>query len=175
MQTLPLRTTLFVTAVAAMVLVYLLWWTTYAEIHIEGRYTQRPAGATGKVGGTSIRLLSLTRSPLLADQKSGGPPDKASPGTTWVVADLEGLQRPGAPKLLCTFELIGPAGRAWENQGFLFDRSMPSCTLSEFPPGTPVRFEEVFLVPERFADQLVGVALVDHSVARRTPVVVPPA
>jgi hypothetical protein len=117
----------------------------------------------------------LARSQLLADQKSGGPPDKASPGTTWVVADLEAVQRPGAPKLLCTFELIGPEGRAWDHQSFLFNRSALSCTLSEFPPETPVRFEEVFLVPERFADQLVGVALVDHSVARRTPVVVPPA
>jgi hypothetical protein len=175
MQTLPLRTTLFLTAVAAMVLVYLLWWTTYAKIHFDDRYTQRPAGAAGEVGGTSIRLLSVTRSPLLAGPKNGGVPDKAGPGTTWVVVNFEAVQRPGAPKLLCTFELIGPEGRAWEQQDFLFNRAMPSCAVSEFRPETPVRFEEVFLVPERFADQLVGVALVDHSVTRRTPVVVPPA
>ena len=79
MRTLPLRTTLFVAAVVAMVLLYLFWWTTYVGIHFDERYVQRPAGAVGEVGGTTIRLLSLTRSAMLADQKYSDVPEQASP------------------------------------------------------------------------------------------------
>jgi hypothetical protein len=175
MRTLPLRTSLFVAAVVAMVLVYLFWWTTYVGIHFDERYAQRPAGAVGEVGGTTIRLLSLTRSAMLADQKYGDVPEQASPGTTWVVAEFEAVQRQGAPSFSCTFKLLGPDGREWSQQSFLTKRTVPSCSPTAIQSGTPVRFEEVFLVPERFADRLAGVAVLDPSTADRSPVVLPPA
>src|SRR3712207_3188823 len=88
----PLRTVLVLTAASALVLLYLLWWTTYAGIHMEERFVQQPAGAAAEVGGTSIRLLSLRQSTLLADQKYSGVPEQASSGTTWEVAEMEAVQ-----------------------------------------------------------------------------------
>jgi hypothetical protein len=170
----PLRTVLFVTAVGALVLLYLLWWTTYAGIHFQERFVQQPAGAAGEVGGTSIRLLSLRQSKLLADQKYGGVPEQASSGTTWVVAEMEAMQQPDAPDFYCTLELVGPGRRHWETQS-KFNRTLPGCDHEEIGSGRSVRFEVIFLVPQRFADQLMGVALMDPSVADRVPVVTPPA
>src|SRR3712207_9004211 len=94
MRELPLRTALFSSAAGAMVLIYLLWWTTYADIHFEERFAQQPPGAAGQVAGTSVRLVSVTRSDLLARQLYGGPPEPASPGTVWVVAEFEAVQQP---------------------------------------------------------------------------------
>jgi hypothetical protein len=173
MRPLPLRRTLVVTAVSCLVVLYLLWWTTYTDIHFRERFSQRPPGAAGQVGGTSIRLLSISRSELLADQKFGRPPEQAGPGTTWVVAELEAVQHPGAPAFYCTLELVGPQGRLWDKRSQT-TRTAPDCDTDEFAAGRQIRFETVFLVPDRFADQIAGVALLDPSVADRVPVIAPP-
>ena len=172
MRPLPLRTALGTTSVGCLVVLYLLWWTTYAGIHFEQRFAQAPPGAPGKAGGTSIRLLSVARSDLLTDQKYGGVPEQATPGTTWVVAQLEAVQQPDAPDFFCTLELLGPGGRRWEKQ-FKTGRMAPDCTSEELKSGRPARCETIFLVPERFVDQIAGVALIDSSVADRVPVITP--
>jgi hypothetical protein len=172
MRPLRLGTALGTTSVGCLVVLYLLWWTTYAGIHFDQRFAQQPPGAPGKARGTSTRLLSLARSELLADQKYGGVPEQATPGTTWVVAELEAVQQPGAPDFFCTFELVGPGGRRWETQ-FKAGRMAADCTSEELKSGRPVRIETIFLVPERFVDQIAGVALVDSSVADRVPVITP--
>lgn len=172
MRPLPLRTALFVSSVGALVLLYLLWWTTYAGVHLDQRYAAQPAGAAGQVGGTSIRVLSLTTTLLLADQAYGGEPDPAEPGAVWVVAVLEGVQAPDAPDFFCTVALVGPEGRRWE-PAFKTGRRLPSCEKDAFSE-RPLRFETVFLVPQRFAGQLVGIALLDSSVPDRAPVLTPP-
>ena len=46
--------------------------------------------------------------------------------------------------------------------------------LHQVKPGPPTQFETIFLVPERFVGQIVGVALLDPSVADRVDVVTPP-
>jgi hypothetical protein len=173
MPVLPMRTVLFVTAVGALVLLYVLWWTTYAGIHFEERFAQQPAGAAAEVSGTTIRLLSLRQSALLADQKFNGVPEHAGSRTTWVVAELEAVQRPDAPDFYCTVELVGPDARHWERQS-KFNRTVPSCDSEEIGSGRSVRFEAIFLVPQQYADQLMGVALMDSSVADRVPVITPP-
>ena len=170
---LPLRTALFVTSVSAMALLYLLWWTTYAGIHVEERFVQRPPGAAGQVGGTSIRLLSLTRAAQLAMQKYGGDPEQPSPGTVWVVAVFEAVPQPGAPEFYCTLDLLGPDGRRWKAESEV-NRFRPGCISREKTPDRPAEFESIFLVPERFADQIVGVALMDPTVPDRVPVITPP-
>ena len=172
MRPFPLRAALGTTSVVCLVVLYLLWWTTYADIHFNERFAQRPPGAAGQVGGTSIRLLSITHSKLLADQTNGGVPEQASPGTTWVVAQLEAVHPPGAPDFYCTIELLGPDGRLWDKQ-FKFARTTPACNSDDLKSGRPVRFETIFLVPERFRDQIAGVALMDPSVADRVPVITP--
>ena len=170
----PLRTVLFVTVVYALVLLYLLWWTTYVGIRTEERFVQQPAGAAGEVSGTSIRLLSLRQSTLLADQRYGGAPQQASSGATWVVAELEAVRRPDAREFYCTLELVGPDGRRWDKQSNI-TRTLPWCDSKEIVPGRTVRFETIFLVPERFADQLVGVAVLNPATPDRVPVITPPA
>ena len=171
---LPLRTALFVTSVGAMVLLYLLWWTTYAGIHVEEPFVQQPPGTAGQVRGTSIRLLSLTRSAELAMQKYGGPPKRASPGTVWVVGVFEAMPQPGAQEFYCTLDMLGPDGRRWEAESEV-NRLRPSCISRDKTPDRPAEFESIFLVPERFATQIVGVALRDSTVPDRVPVITPPS
>jgi len=173
-RTLPIRTTLVTVAVGCLVLLYILWWTTYAGIHFDQRYSQRPPGAAGHSGGTTLRVLSMTSTLLLADQKYAGPPQAAAPGTVWVVAVLEATQPPGTPEYYCTFELLDTEGRRWDKEG-TFARTLPSCGSDTVRPGPPVRFEAVFLVPERLVGQVVGVALLDPEVADRLDVITPPA
>ena len=56
-----MRRMLFAVGALAAVLIYLIWWVTYAGIHYTPRYAVRPPGVAGEVQGTSVRLLSLTR------------------------------------------------------------------------------------------------------------------
>ena len=173
MRPLPIRTALVTVTVGCLVLLYVLWWTTYAGIHFNQRFTQRPPGEAGRVGGTTIRLRSLTSTPLLADQKYAGPAEVADPRTVWVVAVLEATREPGAPEFYCTVELLGPGGRRWDPQSKV-TRTVPYCASDQVKPGSPTQFETIFLVPERFVGQIVGVALLDPSVADRVDVVTPP-
>jgi hypothetical protein len=53
-------------------------------------------------------------------------------------------------------------------------RSTPSCPL-DLSVDQSVRFEALFLVPARYANQLLGIALRDDSSAARTTVIRPPA
>ena len=173
MRPLPLRTVLYLISVSCLVVLYLLWWTSYAGIHFNERFAQQPPGATGRAGGTSIRLLSISRSDLLADQEFGGAPKPADQGTTWVVAELEAVQQSGAPEFFCTLELAGVDGRLWDKR-FQTGRTVPDCDSDELKSGRPVRFETIFEVPKRYADQITGVALTDPTVADRVPVITPP-
>ena len=174
MRLLPIRTVLVTTAVGCLVLLYLLWWTTYAGTHLEQRFTQPPPGEPATVSGTTVRVLSLATSPLLAQEAYGGGPDEpepAAPGTVWVVAELAAVQTAEAPDFGCTLELVDVEGRRWEPAG-VSKRTRPSCDR-EAVSEQPTRFEVVFSVPEVFADQLVGVAVLDSSVADRAPVLTP--
>ena len=173
MRTLPIRTVLVSTAVACLVLLYLLWWTTYAGIHFDPRFTQQPPGAAGRSGGVEIRLVSLTRTGVLSDQSYGGDPEVAAPGATWVVAVMEATQQPGAPEFYCPLELVDSDLRRWEPQG-VPGRALPSCPREELSTGRPTRFETVFLIPERLAEGIAGVAVLDPTVADRTDVITPP-
>ena len=166
-----LRTALVATAVGALVVLYLLWWTTYAQVHFAQRYAPQPPGTAGEVAGTSIRVLSLTAAPQLAHPAYGDEPESAAPGAVWVVAELEAVQAPGAPTYFCSLELLGPDGRRWEHQ-IESGRTLPACS-SDAVSERPVRFEEVFLVPERYRGRLVGIALLDASDPGRVPVVRP--
>jgi hypothetical protein len=173
-RTLPIRTTLVTVAVGCLVLLYVLWWTTYAGIHFDQRYTQRPPGEPAQTGGTTIRVVSLTSTPLLADQKYAGPPEPAASGAVWVIAVLEATQPPGAAEFYCTVELLGPDGRRWEKES-KFTRTLPYCGSDVVQPGPPVQFEMIFSVPERYVGQIVGVALLNPLTPERVDVVTPPA
>ena len=172
MRVLPMRRILFAVAAFAAVLIYVIWWVTYAGIHYIPRYTMRPPGAGGELQGTTVRVLSLTRSDRLADAE-GEEPGVPAPGAVWVVAELEAVRHDPAKEFLCGAQLIGPERRLWSTASVRTRRAIQDCPL-DLVVGQPVRFESIFMVPARYADQLVGIALSDDSSAARTPVIRPP-
>jgi hypothetical protein len=168
----PLRRILFPIAAFAAVGIYLIWWVTYAGIHYIPRFSLQPPGASGELAGTSIRLLSLTRADQLADAK-GGQPGFPDPGAVWIVAELEAVRHDPTKDFFCTTRLLGPEQRLWPTASLpRVSRTTPSCTR-DLAVGQPTRFEAVFMVPARYADQLSGIALMDSSSAERTPVIRP--
>jgi hypothetical protein len=172
MKALPMQRFLFPVATSAAVAVYVIWWVTYAGIHYEPRYAIQPPGAAAEVAGTSVRLLSLVRSDRLADA-SGGSPELPHPGAVWVVAEFESVQHDPAEKLSCgSTRLLGPQGRLWNAELFRVQRAMGDCKPNH-PVGQAVRYESIFMVPARYADQLIGIALEDRSTAARTQVIRP--
>ena len=78
----------------AAVLIYLIWWVTYAGIHYTPRYAVRPPGVAGEVQSTSVRLLSLTRAEQLVDtsEDKSGKSEFPDPGGVWIVAEFEGMR-----------------------------------------------------------------------------------
>jgi hypothetical protein len=174
MSVLPMQRILFPVATFAAVAVYVIWWVTYAGIHYEPRYAIQPPGATAEVKGTSVRLLSLVRSDRLADAR-GGPPELPHPDAVWVVAVFESVQHDPAEKLFCgSTRLLGPQGRLWNPELFRVQRAIEDCKPNH-PVGQVVRYESIFMVPARYADQLIGIALEDRSTAARTHVIRPPS
>ena len=173
MRLLPLRRILFAVGALAVVLVYLIWWVTYAGIHYNPRYSVRPPGASAEVQGTSVRLLSLIRADQLRNS-AGGQPALPDPGAVWVVAEFEVVRHDPANEFGCETKLLGPQRRLWATESFHTSRSTDSCQRDN-PVGQAVRFESIFMVPDRYAQQLTGIALADSSTAARTQVLRPPA
>ena len=112
-------------------LLYLLWWTTYAGIHFEQRFTQQPPGAAGR--GRRHDDPAAVADPVRGywpTRSTAAPPKVADPGAVWVVAVLEAMQQPGAPEFFCTVELVGPHGRRWEPQVYVTGRC-PTAPATE--------------------------------------------
>jgi hypothetical protein len=172
MRIVPMRRILFAVAAFAAVLIYLLWWVTYAGIHFNPRFRQLPPGASGELAGTSVRVLSLTRADQLVDAE-GGEPALPEPGAVWIVAELEAVRHRQSDVSLCGAELLGPQQRLWPLGMTPPNRSLPDC-YAELVVGRPGRVELIFMVPGRYADQLSGISLMDESSAARIPVVTPP-
>jgi hypothetical protein len=171
-----MRRTVFAVAAFAAVLIYLIWWVSYAGIHFSPRYRLLPPGVSAEVQGASVRVLSLTRSDQLANV-GGGKPGLPDPGAVWIVAEMEAVRHDPAKEFLCGTELIGPEWRQWPTASLFtasagVQRATPSCPL-DLAVGQQVRFESIFMVPARYADQLSGIALRDDSSAARTPIIRP--
>jgi hypothetical protein len=172
MRPLPMQRILFPVAAFAAVAVYVIWWVTYAGIHYNARYTIHQPGAAAEVQGTSVRLVSLVRSDQLVDA-NGGPARFPHPGAVWVVAEFELVRHDPAKEFLCGTQLLGPQRRTWIPESYVVKRAIERCQPDN-PVGQAVRSESIFMVPARYADQLVGIALFDNSTAARTPVLTPP-
>ena len=104
-----------VTTAGCLVLLYLIWWTTYVATHVEQRYTQRPPGEAG-------RDRRHDDQGAVADQQrpAGRPEVRRSgrgrrTGRGMGGGGARGARRSrGAPEFFCTVELLGPDGRRWE-------------------------------------------------------------
>jgi hypothetical protein len=172
MRPLSMRRILLPLAAFAAVVIYVIWWVTYAGIHYNPRYSIRPPDAVAEVQGTTVRLVSLVRAGELTDA-GGGPPELPVPGAVWVVAELETVRLNPAKEFPCGAKLLGPEGRLWNSEPFRVRRATEWCKPDN-PVGQAVRFESIFLVPARYADKLIGVALVDLGTAERTAVLTAP-
>ncbi len=168
------RAWLVTAAVALLVLTYLVVWSTYASTHMVTRYRVLDAGAAGTRLDGEYRLLSLVRSDRLATD-DGGEPQIADAGTTFVVAQVELVQRRPNELFLCTVNLLGPDRRVWESSYPDVSRPSAACSEDLAVPGRAFRYETVFVVPDIDADALVGVVLLDNSSGARTQVLRPPA
>lgn len=157
------RSWLWLACAAALVLIYLTLWTLYSMTHLSsfGRYEQVPPGGVTREGGADFRLLSLVQSEELAS--TDGEPQLSSSGAVWVVATLEVTQRTKDPNFLCSTELLGPGDRAWEYSTLLdAQRSLSMfCHDEELEIGEPYRFEQVYEIPTRYADSVLGVVVID--------------
>lgn len=162
-------------AVALVALTYLTLWSTYASTHTSDRYHQLAPGAVGMRKGAQLRLLSLVRTDRLNDRE-GQDPQLAGAGAVFVVAELEMVQRRPVEFTSCSdVDLLGPGLRQWESISTDVLRPTPFCDSSDVVLGQPYRFETVYLVPLRYADNLAGLALTDVSTPGRTAVLRPPA
>ena len=173
MRLLPIRRILFAVAAFAAVLIYLIWWVTYAGIHFNPRYSVRPPGASAEVSGTSVRLLSLIRADQLHNA-AGGEPASPDTGVVWVVAEFESVRHDPVEKFSCGTRLVGPQRRVWIPEPVPSVKRVTEECRPNNPVGQAVRFESIFKVPARYADQLIGIELFDNSTAARTPVLTPP-
>ena len=160
--------------VALVTALYLTGWSTWAHTHTADRYQPLPPGAAGVRAGAEFRLLGLVRSDRLADSQ-GDEPQVADAGATFVVARVEVLRQREDELFTCGVDLLGAGGRVWSSTTAEVRRAAPSCSADAVALGAPFRYEAVFLVPEKDADRLVGVALTDRSGPQRSSVLRPPS
>jgi hypothetical protein len=150
--------------VVCATLIFLSIWVTYAATHVYERFEQQPAGSSVTVAGNTYRLISLTRTDEVVD---GGESKPSSAHATWVIAELELTIPRKKDTIGCDLRLLADGKRQWDSQTF-YSRKLPNyCGDSDHPitPGQPWRFEQIYEVPTKFADQIEGVAVTDHSSA----------
>lgn len=155
----------------ALVLIYLCIWMTYAGIHTYPRFQQLPPGRSLSVDGVTYRLVGLTRTDVISN---GHQTEYAQAGATYVIAQLEIVARTKDPT--CSVELVADGKRTWESEAEFFDRRLPQyCGDSDHPVtvGKPWRYEQIFLIPARFAGRLYGIGVEDDASPAPTNVLTP--
>jgi len=160
-------------ALALVTAVYLTGWSAWATLHTAERYEQLAPGASSERDGADFRLVSLTQSSQLADQ-TGARSQPAEPGAVFVVAVVEVVKQRGDATVRCAVDLLGPGGRIWTDTLPSVSRAVPYCSPDDFVVGRPKVFESVFVVPERYADRLLGVTLTSRRGTRPSAVLRPP-
>jgi hypothetical protein len=154
--------------VAALVLIYLIWWVSYAQIHQNSRYRDLRPGAAASTKALTVRLERLVIADQLAD-KNGEPPALPAPGASWVVARLQATARDPAGAC-CEFPLVAANGATWKSTYPPVTRELGALYSAE---RAPYEFELVYKVPAGVTQQLVGIAVEDGTSAARTPVLRP--
>ncbi len=166
---------LWTACAAALVGIYLAVWTVYSMTHLSGypRYEQRPPGASALHLQADFRLLSLIRTEELSAESADS--QISAPDTVWVVAELEVVQRAADPFFVCNTQLLGPDHRVWDVATVDVSRSQSKfCADENLKVGQPYGFEQVYEVPQRYANEIYGVVLVNNSNAQPNQVLSPP-
>ena len=159
------RALLVLVIVASVCLSYLAGWMYWAQTHVVTRYEQVPAGETVRSEGIDFRLTKMTRSYSLSTSEEGAEGATAQPNTVFVVAEMEVVVSdeadPDYP--VCVVVLVGPDGRTWEYDGLNAPTREVPTTCSDAPRNEPYTIEQIFVVPEKYADQLAGLAVADYT------------
>lgn len=163
------RSLLVLVIVASVCLSYLAGWMYWAQVHVVVRHEQVPPGATVTEQGIELTLTSLVRTSVLEvseeEADSGVEEPVAPPNTVYVVARVEAVATDEAdPEMpLCTFKLLGPDDRTWEYDGIGGpERGLPS-TCSDAPLNQPYELELIYVIPEKYADQIGGLSVVEYK------------
>jgi len=156
-------------------LIYLCWWTSYAVngLIAYGRYDQLAPGEIAMAKGAEFRLTSLVQSDALVNSITD---DVVAPAanTVWLVADIEVTRRSDPEYFYCSFAVLGPERRTWEDDDLGVSRELDSsCNKESAPIGQAIRVEAVFQIPVRYVDQLAGVVVVDSASRDADQVLVP--
>lgn len=157
-------------------LIYLCWWSSYAVngLVAYGRFHQLAPGETAVAKGAEFRLTNLVQTDALVNSITGEVVAPA-PNTVWLVADIEVTRRSDPENFYCSFEILGPDRRTWEDDSLAASREISSfCDKESAPIGRTIQVEAVFEIPMRYVDQLAGVAVVDSGTRTARQVLVPP-
>jgi hypothetical protein len=164
------RRILLLVITSALVLIYLIWWVSYAQTHQNPRYRQLAPGAVVSVKGLTVRLEQLIIADQLAAEDKTEPPAVPVSGAVWVVAQYQVSHR-DFKQTCCNFVLVGANGATWSDAYPSVGRTLGSFYSSET---APYEFEQIFEVPSGVVGQLVGIAVEDLTSPARTPVLRPP-
>lgn len=154
---------------------YLVLWTLYSMTHLSStpRFEQLAPGAAASLLQADFSLLSLVETQDLA--VVGGKPPTLPAGALWVLATLQVVQHAKAPTFACSPELVGSEHQVWERADVYVDRTLSSfCADEDLHLDQPYRFEAIFEIPARYADQVFGVVLVDGGASTAQQVLTPP-
>jgi len=156
---------------ASLVGLYLVWWITYARLHLPPeRFDQLPPGATATSRGAEFILLSLTQTTSLADRYDD--PKPAPADAVWVVARMEVTQRTAGERVNCAVVLVAEE-RRWEPiSDFSVSRPTSSCVPADAVLGQTYPIEVVFTVPVSDVDHIVGVGVSQFD-SGRDPLLTP--
>ena len=165
------RSWLLAGCVFALVLAYLVIWTTYAGSHLYPRYRQLAAGATASSGSEHYRVSSLVTTDAVRT-KDG---DLARPdaGAVYVVAEVTLTLDVAEEYPTCGLLLLGPDGRTWETQldGPFTDR--PYDCSEGVRLHTPFAYQLIYQVPQTYAGRLRGLVVVNDLTGAPSQVITP--
>lgn len=164
---------LFVIACVALTTIYLTWWTAYATVHQSERFVPLPAGRPLERPELTLRVLSLAQAAQLT-ASDGGEPARPEPGTVWVVATMEVVRHVEDDLPVCNPTLVDTDQRQWSTKPPSTTRAL-QCDSDDVVIGQPYRYEAIYSVPSRLSSAVAGVALVDSTTVRRTPLLSPPS
>ncbi|MDR2931160.1 MAG: hypothetical protein LBV06_09700 [Propionibacteriaceae bacterium] len=145
------------------------WWAWQAEsFHIGG-----PGERLTTSEGVVFRLNSFQRVTERVDG-DGDIDEIARPGATFVVAHLSVVVPVGATTARCSLRLIGADTDQWINTGAFASDGRTLCDQALASPGTEHDGDVYFEVPDRYLDQIRGIAIESDPGGLRTVGVVTP-
>lgn len=168
------RSWLILVLAAGLVFSYLIVWTTYSAAHTYPRYRQLApgVGATSMSNPERYRVLGMTETTTL--MSSDGDSARAGSHEVWVIASVEVTIDRREQYVGCDLRLLGPGGRLWESPLDPPQRKAPTfCDGADVKPGVPYAYEQLFQIPDRYADQLLGLVLVNDLSGAPSVVIAP--